>query len=99
MDSDQEPKLVRFELLHEDARTGARRGRLHTPSGIVETPAFMPVGSAGSVKAIGPDDLQKTGAQIVLGNTYHLMLRPGSGVVQQLGGLHRFMGWSGTPTT
>ncbi len=95
MDSDQEPKLVRFELLHEDARTGARRGRLHTPSGIVETPAFMPVGSAGSVKAIGPDDLQKTGAQIVLGNTYHLMLRPGSGVVQQLGGLHRFMGWSG----
>jgi len=87
--------LVRFELIHQDARTGARRGRLHTRRGVVETPAFLPVGSAGSVKAVGPDDLQRCGAQIILANTYHLMLRPGSEVIRGLGGLHRFMGWPG----
>jgi queuine tRNA-ribosyltransferase len=85
--------LVRFELLHQDARTGARRGRLHTPSGVIDTPAFMPVGTAGSVKAVGPDDLERVGAQIVLGNTYHLMLRPGAALIRQMGGLHRFMAW------
>ena len=95
MDRQDTSQLVRFELLHQDARTGARRGRLHTRWGMVETPAFMPVGSAGSVKAVGPDDLQRCGAQIILANTYHLMLRPGSNVVAALGGLHRFMGWSG----
>lgn len=87
--------LVRFELLHRDAKTNARRGRLRTAHGVVDTPAFMPVGTAGAVKALGPDDLANAGAQIVLGNTYHLMLRPGADVVSQLGGLHRFTSWSG----
>jgi len=87
------PGLVRFELLHQDAKTGARRGRLHTPHGAIETPVFMPVGTAGSVKAVGPDDLERLGAQIILGNTYHLMLRPGAGLVGELGGLHRFISW------
>ena len=93
MPAEKEPALVRFELLHQDSRTGARRGRLHTPRGVVETPAFMPVGTAGSVKAIAPDDLERIGAQIILGNTYHLMLRPGSEVIRGLGGLHRFTAW------
>ncbi|HYV48171.1 MAG TPA: tRNA guanosine(34) transglycosylase Tgt [Myxococcaceae bacterium] len=84
---------VRFEVLHVDRDTGARRGRLHTPHGAVETPVFMPVGTAGSVKAVGPDELRELGAQIILGNTYHLMLRPGEGLVRELGGLHRFIAW------
>ena len=83
----------RFELLHQDARTGARRGRLHTSHGTVETPVFMPVGTLGTVKAVGQDDLQALGAEIVLGNTYHLMLRPGEELIAELGGLHRFMAW------
>src|SRR5215211_6811459 len=82
-----------FELLHVDAQTGARRGRLHTPHGRVETPAFMPVGSAGTVKSLTPEDLRGLGVEIVLGNTYHLLLRPGPAVVAELGGLHRFMAW------
>jgi queuine tRNA-ribosyltransferase len=86
--------LVRFDLLHEDASTRARRGRLHTPHGTVETPAFMAVGTAGSVKALGPDDLLQVGAEIILGNTYHLMLRPGEALIGEMGGLHRFMSWN-----
>jgi len=89
----------RFELLAEDTTTRARRGRLHTPHGTVETPVFMPVGTLGSVKAIGPDDLQRLGAQMVLGNTYHLWLRPGETLVQKLGGLHRFMAFEGALLT
>ncbi|MFZ5471149.1 MAG: tRNA guanosine(34) transglycosylase Tgt [Myxococcota bacterium] len=85
--------MVRYELLHADAGTKARRGRLHTPHGVVELPAFMPVGTAGSVKAIAPDDLVRLGAEIILGNTYHLMLRPGERLIGELGGLHRFIGW------
>ena len=88
------PSLVRYELLHVDATTGARRGRLHTPHGTIETPVFMPVGTQGSVKAIAPDDLETLGAQIILSNTYHLMLRPGEALVGALGGLHRFIHWS-----
>src|ERR1700674_697469 len=84
-----------FQVLHRDEQTGARRGRFRTPHGVVETPAFLPVGSAGSVKAVGPDDLRAVGAQIILGNTYHLMLRPGSALIRELGGLHRFMAWNG----
>ncbi len=87
------PSLVRFELLHTCAQTGARRGRLHTPHGAIETPVFMPVGTAGSVKAIAPDDLHALGANIILGNTYHLMLRPGEQLIGELGGLHRFISW------
>lgn len=92
-DQSVEPSLVRYELLHVDATTGARRGRLHTPHGTIETPIFMPVGTAGSVKACAPDDLRALEAQIILGNTYHLMLRPGEKLIGELGGLHRFISW------
>ena len=81
-----------FELLAED--TGARLGRIGTAHGVVETPAFMPVGTAATVKAMRAADVAATGAQIVLANTYHLMLRPGAERVAKLGGLHRFMDWS-----
>ncbi len=84
---------IRFELLAADGR--ARRGRLTTPHGVVETPAFMPVGTRGTVKSLAPDDLAAAGAQIVLANTYHLFLRPGHDLVRELGGLHRFMAWPG----
>ena len=82
-----------FELTARDGR--ARRGRLRTPHGAVETPAFMPVGTAGAVKAVTPRDLVAAGADIVLANTYHLHLRPGDELVARRGGLHRFMGWTG----
>jgi queuine tRNA-ribosyltransferase len=82
-----------FRLEAEDE--GARAGVLETPRGAVLTPCFMPVGTKGTVKAMSPERLKSVGAQIVLANTYHLALRPGSDVVRQLGGLHRFMGWEG----
>jgi queuine tRNA-ribosyltransferase len=85
--------MVSFPL---DARSGrARAGRLQTPHGEILTPVFMPVGTAGAVKAVTRDHLAQVGAQIVLANTYHLMLRPGDTVVRDLGGLHGFTGWSG----
>ena len=80
-----------FELLARDG--AARRGRLATAHGTVETPAFMPVGTAATVKAMTPEAVAGTGAEIVLGNTYHLMLRPGAERIERLGGLHRFMNW------
>ena len=83
---------LRFEVLAADGR--ARRGRLHLPHGSVETPAFMPVGTYGTVKAMSPRNLEEVGAQICLGNTFHLWLRPGLEVIRDHGGLHRFMGWS-----
>src|SRR5512147_2102878 len=77
-----------------DARSGpARAGTLTLPHGTVETPCFMPVGTQGSVRALSPHDLRAIGAQIVLANTYHLLVRPGEQVVAELGGLHRFMAW------
>lgn len=82
-----------FELLHVDKHTGARRGRLHTPHGVIETPIFMPVGTQASVKTMSPDELKDCGAQIILSNTYHLHLRPGEQLVQKAGGLHKFMNW------
>ena len=82
-----------FAVLARDG--AARRGRLETPHGVVDTPAFMPVGTVGAVKSLTPADLVEVGAQIVLANTYHLFLRPGHRVVQDLGGLHRFMAWPG----
>ena len=82
-----------FELLATDGR--ARLGRMLTGHGTVDTPAFMPVATQGSVKSLAPSDLRAAGAQIVLANTYHLMLRPGHELVRELGGLHRFMGWDG----
>jgi queuine tRNA-ribosyltransferase len=83
----------KFELLGADGQ--ARRGRVHTAHGTIETPAFMPVGTAGTVKAMTADSVRSTGAEIVLGNTYHLMLRPTAERVAQLGGLHKFMDWPG----
>jgi queuine tRNA-ribosyltransferase len=82
-----------FTVLATDATTRARLGRLETPHGAVETPVFMPVGTQGTVKAMTPDALEALGARIVLGNTYHLMLRPGADTVAELGGLHGFAGW------
>jgi queuine tRNA-ribosyltransferase len=82
-----------FDLLSADS--GARRGRLVTAHGVVDTPAFMPVGTRGTVKSLGPDDLAAAGAQIVLANTYHLFMRPGHALVRELGGLHGFMAWPG----
>jgi queuine tRNA-ribosyltransferase len=82
---------VSFELLASDG--AARRGRLTTGHGVVETPVFMPCGTYGTVKAMTPNDLVEVGSQIVLGNTFHLMLRPGDQVIRELGGLHQFMQW------
>ena len=90
---------VRFELLATCPHTGARRGRLHTRSGTVETPAFMPVGTQGAVKTLGSEDLEALGFQLILANTYHLALRPGSELIRRLGGLHRFMSWGGAILT
>jgi queuine tRNA-ribosyltransferase len=84
-----------FEVIKKDSLTRARLGRLVTTHGIIETPAFMPVGTQGTVKAILPRDLKEMGCQILLGNTYHLYLRPGAELIRELGGLHRFMGWDG----
>ncbi len=81
-----------FELLSTDGM--ARRGRLHLKHGIVETPIFMPVGTVGSVKSLVPEDLEKLKAEIILGNTYHLYLRPGLEVLKKFGGLHKFMNWN-----
>src|SRR3989441_48353 len=82
-----------FDVVATDG--GARRGRLVTAHGVVDTPAFMPVGTRGTVKALGPDDLRAAGASIVLANTYHLFEKPGHELIRDLGGLHRFMGWDG----
>src|SRR5208337_2453465 len=84
---------LRFEIVAEDATTGARAGLLHTPHGIVETPVFMPVGTAGTVKGMTQGQLEELGVQILLANTYHLYLRPGHEIIREVGGLHRFMGW------
>ena len=84
-----------FQLLGTDSATAARRGRLATRHGVIETPMFMPVGTQGTVKALSPAQLREIGAQIILGNTYHLNLRPGSPLVRELGGLHSFMQWDG----
>ena len=84
---------LRFENLAQDG--AARRGRLHFPRGTVETPAFMPVGTYGTVKGMLPRDIHEIGAEIILGNTFHLWLRPGTEIIEQHGDLHDFMGWSG----
>ncbi len=84
-----------FQLLKTDTVTAARRGRLRTRHGMIETPIFMPVGTQGTVKSLTPQHLKDIGSQIILGNTYHLNLRPTSEVIRDLGGLHKFMGWDG----
>ena len=84
-----------FEIKAKDAQTHARTGVLRTAHGVIETPVFMPVGTQATVKALEPRDLRANGATVILGNTYHLMLRPGADLVAELGGLHAFMGWDG----
>ena len=84
-----------FTVEKRDTRTAARLGHLHTPHGVVDTPVFMNVGTQGTVKALSPFDFARNGVQMVLGNTYHLMLRPGAEVIAAAGGLHRFMRWDG----
>src|ERR1700750_1082258 len=85
----------KFELLASDAQSKARRGLLTTAHGVIDTPAFMPVGTQGSVKGVSPRELHELEAQIILGNTYHLFVRPGLDVIRAVGGLHRFMNWDG----
>src|SRR6266536_6607331 len=84
-----------FELLTSDRGQKARRGRLMTTHGVVDTPAFMPIGTQGTVKAVTPRELREMNAQIILGNTYHLFVRPGLDVIKHFGGLHNFISWDG----
>ena len=84
----------KFELLHVCKQTGARRGRIYTPHGTIETPVFMPVGTQASVKTMSPHELTDAGAQIILANTYHMHLRPGEDLVAQMGGLQKFSSWN-----
>src|SRR5437763_12242502 len=86
-------KQFAFDLLSKDPATEARACRLTTAHGMIDTPVFMPVGTQGSVKALTQQMLEDAGAQIILGNTYHLYLRPGHLLINQLGGLHRFISW------
>jgi queuine tRNA-ribosyltransferase len=92
-------RTVEFELLHVDPKTGARLGKMTTPHGTVNTPTFMPVGTAGTVKAMLPEEVESTGAQVILGNTFHLYLRPGHETIRKLGGLHKFSAWDKTILT
>lgn len=85
----------RFELLKTSAKSKARLGKIHTGHGVVTTPIFMPVGTQATVKALTPRDLDEARAEIILGNTYHLYLRPGTGLIRDAGGLHKFMNWHG----
>src|ERR1043166_3668448 len=84
-----------FELVASDRLSKARRGRLRTAHGVVDTPSFMPVGTQGSVKGVSPRELREMNAQIILGNTYHLFVRPGLDAIKHFGGLHKFMNWDG----
>ena len=85
---------VSYELKKNDKNSGARRGVLHTPHGDIQTPVFMPVGTQATVKAMTPEQVEATGARLILGNTYHLFLRPGHEIVREAGGLHKFMNWN-----
>lgn len=84
---------VRYEHIKTCKQSGARLGRLHTPHGVIETPAFMPVGTLATVKTMSPEELKAMDAHIILSNTYHLFLRPGHDIIRQAGGLHKFMNW------
>ena len=89
------PRAVRLELIRTDGGTGARRGRIHTPHGAFETPAFMPVATAAAMKGLTPSQVHGTGAQCILNNAFHLLLRPGHERIARLGGVHEFMRWNG----
>ena len=84
---------ITYELIKQCPHTGARAGRIHTPHGSFDTPIFMPVGTQASVKTLAPEELKEMGAGIILSNNYHLFLRPGSKLVKEAGGLHKFMNW------
>ena len=86
---------IKFELLKESKETKARLGKLYTPHGVIETPVFMPVGTQGTVKGMTPEEVRELGAGIILSNTYHLYLRPGHKLIEEAGGLHKFMNWDG----
>lgn len=90
---------MRFEVIHEDKKTGARVGKLYTEHGVIDTPCFMPVGTKATVKGLSPEEVHATGAQILLSNTYHLYLRPGHELIEKAGGLHKFMNWDGAILT
>lgn len=87
--------VINYELIAEDSHTGARAGLLHTPHGMFQTPMFMPVGTQATVKTLTPEELHAMGAQIILSNTYHLFLRPGTPLIKEAGELHKFMNWDG----
>ncbi len=95
LDRPVESEWFQYRLKHSDATSRARRGEFVTPHGAVQTPAFMPVGTQGTVKGLEIGMVRETGAEMVLGNTYHLSLRPGDDIVSELGGLHKFMNWQG----
>ncbi|MBR6503623.1 MAG: tRNA-guanine transglycosylase, partial [Firmicutes bacterium] len=82
-----------FELIKKSARSKARRGRITTLHSVIETPVFMPVGTQATVKAMKPEEVREMGADIILGNTYYLFLRPGHELIREAGGLHKFMNW------
>lgn len=90
---------ITYELIKTCKQTGARLGRVHTPHGSFDTPAFMPVGTLATVKTISPEELKEIGANIILSNTYHLWLRPGEDIIKEAGGLHQFMNWDGAILT
>lgn len=85
---------IKFELIKESSECNARLGKLYTPHGVIETPIFMPVGTKATVKTMTPEEVENLGAQIILGNTYHLYLKPGHKLIEEAGGLHKFMNWN-----
>lgn len=89
----------KFEILYNDPKSMARLGKIHTPHGIIETPNFIFCGTRATVKTMTPADLKKVGAQIILSNTYHLMIQPGADLIEKMGGLHKFTGWDGPMLT
>jgi queuine tRNA-ribosyltransferase len=93
MDGKQLMSAIRYEFIKKCKQTGARLGRVHTPHGSFDTPAFMPVGTQGTVKGMSPDELKTIEAGIILSNTYHLYMRPGHNLIKEAGGLHKFMNW------
>src|SRR5699024_7115386 len=89
-------KPITYEYIKTCKQTGARLGRVHTPHGSFDTPAFMPVGTLASVKTMSPKDLKEMHAHMILSNTYHLWIRPGVDIIEEAGGLHSFMNWDGS---
>ena len=99
MERSESMTAIRYELIKTCKQTGARLGRVHTPHGSFETPVFMPVGTLATVKTMSPEELTDIGAGIILSNTYHLWLRPGEDIIEEAGGLHKFMNWDGSILT